>query len=247
MDAPGRLLGSGKEAEVFEYGDLALKLYRPGASKASPFREAANLAIIERHALPAPKVHGVDIHADRWGLLMDRAAGPSFGDAAMSPSPRPVLDKMARLHRMIHEKPGYGLPSLKTRLSMNILRADGLDAALRHRLVQTLAGLPDGDRLCHGDFHPWNIHGKPDEVMIVDWLDACIGSSAADVCRTYVLLRHVDPAMALLYVDIYANLAEVETEEIFSWLPLMAAARLAEGVAAEQEDLLLMASQTSVP
>lgn len=44
MNAIGRLLGSGKEAEVFEYGDLALKLYRSIASKASAFREAGNLA-----------------------------------------------------------------------------------------------------------------------------------------------------------------------------------------------------------
>lgn len=55
----GRLLGSGKEAEVFEYGVLALKLYRHPASKASAFREGANLAIVEKLSLPAPKVHAV--------------------------------------------------------------------------------------------------------------------------------------------------------------------------------------------
>ncbi|WP_326912771.1 hypothetical protein [Rhizobium johnstonii] len=62
----GRLLGSGKEAEVFEYGALALKLYRPAASKASSFREAANLSILERLALPAPKVHAVGEFDGRW-------------------------------------------------------------------------------------------------------------------------------------------------------------------------------------
>ncbi|MDK4731403.1 hypothetical protein [Rhizobium sp. CNPSo 3490] len=47
MIAIGRLLGSGKEAQVFEYRALALKLYRHPALKASAFREGANLAIVE--------------------------------------------------------------------------------------------------------------------------------------------------------------------------------------------------------
>lgn len=76
MTELGRLLGSGKEAEVFEYGALALKLYRPTAGKASSFREAANLAILERLALPTPKVHAVGAFDGRWGVLMDRAPVP---------------------------------------------------------------------------------------------------------------------------------------------------------------------------
>ena len=50
----GKLLGKGKEAEVFQYGDHVLKLYKPAAPKTSAFREAANLAIAERLGLPAP-------------------------------------------------------------------------------------------------------------------------------------------------------------------------------------------------
>jgi serine/threonine-protein kinase RIO1 len=48
----GRLLGTGKEAEVYEHGELALKLYKTTASKSSTFREAAILAIVESSALP---------------------------------------------------------------------------------------------------------------------------------------------------------------------------------------------------
>src|SRR5215475_12266456 len=32
--------------------------------------------------------------------------------------------------------------------------------------------MPDGDRLCHGDFHPLNILGNTLDPMIIDWLDA---------------------------------------------------------------------------
>ncbi len=40
----GELLGTGKEAEVYEHGALVLKLYRVTASKSAAFREAAILA-----------------------------------------------------------------------------------------------------------------------------------------------------------------------------------------------------------
>ncbi len=52
----GRLLGSGKEAEVYECGEWVVKLYRATAPKRSAFREAAILAAIEAFELPAPTV-----------------------------------------------------------------------------------------------------------------------------------------------------------------------------------------------
>jgi DNA-binding helix-hairpin-helix protein with protein kinase domain len=77
---PGRLLGSGKEAEVYECGDLVVKLYRATASKRSAFREAAVLAAIEALELPAPTVWGVRQIDERWGVLMARADGPTFAE-----------------------------------------------------------------------------------------------------------------------------------------------------------------------
>jgi hypothetical protein len=69
----GELLGSGKEAEVLLRGDHVLKLNRRGASKASAFREAANLAMVERLGLPAPMPLGVMQVHQRWGVLMTLA------------------------------------------------------------------------------------------------------------------------------------------------------------------------------
>jgi hypothetical protein len=156
---------------------LALKLYRQPASKASAFREGANLAIVERLSLSAPKVHAVDEFDGRWGVLMDRAPNSRFADQVGATAGVSPLTEMAQLQRSIHEKPGEGLPSLIERLSARIRRAEGLDAASRRRLLTELESLPDGDRVCHGDFHPWNIHGAGQGFMVVDWLDACSGFS----------------------------------------------------------------------
>lgn len=237
----GRRLGAGKEAEVFEYGNLALKLYRSGAAKAAAFREAANLAILERLGLSTPKVHGVGEYGGRWGLLMDRARGSSFADQITPGTQTACIEQLARLHLRVHEQSGSGLPSLKARLSTNIRRAEHLESDSRDRLLRQLDALPDGDRLCHGDFHPWNIHSSAEEVMILDWLDACSGPPVADVCRTYVLIHHVDPMAATYYVDTYVKLGGVTAPEVDAWLAPVAAARLAENVPDETDELLRLA------
>jgi aminoglycoside phosphotransferase (APT) family kinase protein len=239
MEEFGRLLGTGKEAEVFEWGDCVLKLYKAGAPKRSPFREAAILAMVENLDLPAPVVLGIEQVGQRWGVVMTRANGPSFAER-IADEPGAVIAEMVRLQTLIHSRDGDQFASLKSRLATNIGRAAGLDEARRGEMLHRLAALPHGNRLCHGDFHPWNILGRPGETMVVDWLDACQGSPAADVCRSYVLMRPVAPALAATYVEAYAETTGEKREAILGWLPVVAAARLAEGVPHEVAGLLAM-------
>lgn len=241
MELIGDKLGSGKDAEVHEYGGRALKLYRFEDSKTAAFREAANLAHVERLALPAPRVHSVGEYSGRWGLVMDLASGPSFAAQMTTDQRAGCVSEMARLHRLLHERPGAGLPSLKMRLAENIRRVDHIDPASRERLLRQLDALPQGDRLCHGDFHPWNIHGVAGDAMILDWLDAGCGHPTADVCRSYILIHSVDAALAADYIDAYVELTGVGAAEIMAWVPPTAAARLAEGIPAETTSLRQLA------
>jgi aminoglycoside phosphotransferase (APT) family kinase protein len=239
----GRLLGSGKAAEVFECGTAVIKLYRPGVPKRSAFREAAALALVEMLGLQVPQVLGVRRVGDRWGVIMARAEGPSFADV-MRAQPERVPDylkAMARLHSRVHGHPGTGLGSLKARLASNIRRATMLGEARQNVLLEELGSMPEGDRLCHGDFHPLNILGAPGGEMIVDWPDATQGDPAADVCRSFVLIRPVAPEVAGAYVEAYVGGGEGQ-ERVYRWLPFVAAARLAEGVPDEEEALMEMAA-----
>jgi Ser/Thr protein kinase RdoA (MazF antagonist) len=101
--------------------------------------------------------------------------------------------------------------------------------------------MPDGDRLCHGDFHPWNILGPPEAPVVVDWLDACRGDPAADACRTWLLLHPTMPALADAYLAAYGRVTGMPRQPILAWLPYVAAARLAEGVETETDALLRFA------
>jgi tRNA A-37 threonylcarbamoyl transferase component Bud32 len=80
--ALGDLIASGRVAEVYECGAMAVKLYKDAAQKRSAFREAAILAVAESLGIPVPIVFGVRQIGDRWGVMMSRADGPTFADAA---------------------------------------------------------------------------------------------------------------------------------------------------------------------
>lgn len=239
----GPQLGAGNGADVYEYGAAAIKLYRDGAGRRQAFIEAAVLAIVADHDLPTPRVHQAGEFEGRWGLVMDRARGKplaSFtrGQPELVPE---VIDEIVRLHLRMHERAEPRLPTLKARLKTRIAAAPLLTEERRGQLMAQLAGLPDGDRLCHGDFHPFNIIGLPGQLMVIDWLDATSGAPAADVCRSFLLMMSVVPELAENYVDLYAARSGLSRAEILAWLPFLAAARLTEGVTDEQEMLLRLA------
>jgi aminoglycoside phosphotransferase (APT) family kinase protein len=181
----GRLLAVGNVAEVFECGSRVLKLYRSAVRKPTPFREAAIHATVEAMGLPVPAVWGVQEVGGRWGIVFDRVSGASFAERMQQdPSLAPECPEiLARLHARIHTHPAHELGRLKLRLTRNIARTSLLDEPRKQVLLSRLADMPEGDRLCHGDFHPINVLGQTSQPMVIDWPDACRGDPSADVLQ----------------------------------------------------------------
>lgn len=240
----GPLIGSGRVAEVFEYGDRVVKLYRDPSWRTPAFMEAATLAIVAEHDVPTPAAYAVGQFAGRWGVVMDRAQGEPLARFAQDqPEIVPeAVDEMVSLHVRMHKKPEPRLPSLKARLGNRIGRATQLAPATKDRLLAALGDLPEGDRLCHGDFHPFNIVGLPGHTMVIDWLDATTGHPAADVCRSFIIMMRAVAELAENYLDRYAALGGITRHDILAWLPVVAAARLAENIPEEEEALLRLAN-----
>jgi aminoglycoside phosphotransferase (APT) family kinase protein len=237
----GALLGVGRVAEVFACGELVVKLYKPAVPKRSPFGEAAILAAVETLGLPAPVVYGVHRIGDRWGVLMSRVDGPTLADAMKHHAGTlpAQLTRMARLQLQVHSRRATQFANLKMRVATNIHQASMLSEPRRRTLLAGLTAMPEGDRLCHGDFHPYNIMGPLGHEVLIDWPNASQGDPAADVCRTYVLLRSVSSQLASAYVDAYSQVSGESRDAILNWLPFVAAARLSEGVP-EVDDLMNM-------
>src|SRR6516164_3117495 len=154
----GRLLAAGNVAEVFEWGSGVVKLYRSPAAKQAAFREAANHAAVEAMGLPVPAVWGVQRIDARWGIVFDRVKhAPLAEQMQEDPTAMPhYLETLAALQARIHAQPASQFSSLKLRLAANIARVNVLDEPRKRVLLTRLAD-PEGDRLCHGDFHPINV------------------------------------------------------------------------------------------
>src|ERR1700751_3122910 len=236
----GRLLAVGTAAEVFECGSRVLKLYRSAVRKPTTFREAAIHATVEAMGLPVPAMWGVQEVGGRWGIVFDRVSGASFAERMhQEPSLAPECPEiLARLHARIHTHPAHELGRLKLRLTRNIARTSLLDEPRKQVLLSRLADMPEGDRLCHGDFHPVNVLGQNSLPMVIDWPDACCGDPAADVCRSYLLLKLHAEDIAELYLDAYCTVTNAPRADILDWLPFVAAARLAEDVPDDRARLL---------
>lgn len=245
MQSIGPVIGKGMVADVHTYGPYALKLYHAGRPKADAFLEASILSMLEAHGLPAPRVHEVGRYEGRWGLVMDRADGQTLG-AQLLAGTRDVgegIDEMVRLQVGLHAVTEARLRPLKSRLADRIGRVSQIDAIIQNRVLARLAALPDGSRLCHGDFHPFNLIVAPQGTIIIDWLDATAGVPAADACRSYLLMTAGAPAIADQYLKCYADLSGIATADILAWLPCLAAARLAEGIESEEARLIDLARQ----
>jgi thiamine kinase-like enzyme len=161
----------------------------------------------------------------------------------------------ADLHTKIHQCDGSGLVSLRASLKATIEKVDTLPAVAKDRVLAILEALPDGNALCHFDFHPDQILITSAGPMVIDWMTAFRGDPAADVARTEVMARvaqipygskvqHMIISLGRgqfnrIYLARYLKRnPDVRWEAIERWMVPVAAGRLNEKIPGEQEALL---------
>jgi Ser/Thr protein kinase RdoA (MazF antagonist) len=186
-------LAEGREAQVFLRADgNVVKVMRSMSQKPRVLREAAALqALADRQHL-APAFREVTEVAGRPALVSELVSGDDLL-TRLSGKPWLVLQvagTLARAHAAMHEhRAPDSLPKLCDEIAWRIESAHALPVKLAEQALDRLRMLPDGDRLCHGDYHPANVLGTLDARVIIDWGDASRGTPAADVARTLLLLR----------------------------------------------------------
>ncbi|MBI2912955.1 MAG: aminoglycoside phosphotransferase family protein [Chloroflexi bacterium] len=255
-----RKIAEGREAEMFAWGEgTILRLLRnPGAALQNQWQAAAMEAARSR-GVRVPAVHDVTAVNGRPGIVMERIEGT---DLLTLIGRRPwLLLRAARisgeLHAQLHEAQApSGIPPLNLVLRMRIESAGAtLGDDLKRLALEALDELPEGDRLCHGDFHPANILMDSETPVLIDWSNVTRGDPMADVARTRMILRLGEPppgtsiplrAMALvgrnlllsLYLRSYRRRRPLDIAQVERWEVPVTAARLAEGITEEVPALL---------
>lgn len=255
-------LASGRTAEVYAWdAGQVLKLFSPGFPLEEIEREAHIAGIVAAAGIGAPAVGPMVELGDRCGILYARVDGETML-AQLSRHPwrfGSLARTFGRLHAAMHEQQRPELPAQRLALLHAIEEAPHLAAPVRTAVIARLHSLPDGDAVCHGDYHPDNVLMAPAGPAIIDWLTASHGNPDADVARTVLMLRegtvlHVSaPQRALItllrraflhrYLGSYRNLRPCPPAAIAAWMPVIAAARLREGLPGEAPRLLALAAQ----
>jgi hypothetical protein len=253
--ALGARLGAGREAEVFAWGDDAvLKLFRPGFR--GDVAESAVLRQLDGRGGAPRLIDAVD-HGKRRGLVLERLPGHDMLRLLQQqPWRLPSLARrLAAAHLRIHEIGAPDdLPDLGDILTARI-RGAPIPGHLRQFAVREIGRLPRGDRLTHGDFHPGNVLAAREKTAVIDWVGAARGAPEADHARTMLLLRWADPppgtspvarglmttgrwAFARSYARHYWGGRPRPSRELASWLTVVAAARMSEGIEIEHPRLI---------
>lgn len=235
-----KVIGTGAQATVYCSGNYAIKLFKENYNKTAIFYEALINSIIENTGLAMPKTYEVLNIGRQMAIKMDYIKGVSLIDCIIKDADNAAayIEKMVKLQVQMHSKK-VSLPfSLKDSLKDKIQGNEDLGITQKERLLMLLKELPDGDELCHGDFHGYNILVCDGEYWIIDWVDSTYGCSDGDACRTYMIYLMHAPELAEIYLMLYCKETRKEREKILAWLPVVAAARLNENIADEKEKIM---------
>jgi uncharacterized protein (TIGR02172 family) len=245
----GPLIGTGRTAQVFAWGDeRILKLYQNWMPAVAIEREFAITRTARETGLPVPAAEEIVEVDGRKGIVFERVQGPSMLNV-LSAKPWTLIAfsrQLGELHARMH---ACKLPpetyTQRQQIERGIELAHDLADNEKKTIRQILERLPEGDAVCHGDFHPDNILLTTQGPVIIDWMTATRGHPQADVARTALLFHtgglppNVPLHMRLLinasraimfkaYLDRYLQLNPVPRSSIHAWQLPMLAARLFE-------------------
>ena len=225
----GPIVGKGLQATVYAGGEYAVKLYRAGYPKTYVFEEACIMARLEEMRFPGPKVYEVLLAEGQYGLRMERVRGKPVAEGLRDPArQQETMETLVDLQLGLQKQDAPWAPNLKQRMRQTLAPNDKVPADIRKKLLEQLEKLPDGQSLCHCDFHGDNVFYDGEKHTIIDLLQVSAGDPAADAVCSYVSYSIAGPEIAKVYLDTYCEKSGVSRERIRQWLPVYAGAILGQ-------------------
>lgn len=252
------LIAEGRTAEVHAWNEnQVVKLFHSWCPADWVDQEIESSRAVSELDVPTPRFLDVVEVDGRRGIVYERVDGPSMNSLLFS-KPWALLQharQLATLHTRMHSQHGQGLAPLRESLRLDIQRVETLPGDLKNRVLQLLDELPDGNALCHFDFHPEQVIVTKEGLFIIDWMTACHGHPLADVARTAVILNvgqspTANRVMRLItnilrgsfartYISHYLQLNPQQAhDDIRTWMIPVAAGRLREDIQGERDKLL---------
>lgn len=213
----GLPLAHGNTADIYLAAGGVWKVFHPRLPAGAAEYEATKQRAAQACGLPVPRVLKVTQAYGRPAVVMEYIAGPTLWDVVQKDSKRAgrYVALSVEVQAEIHQKRAPGIERMADKL-------------------RRLGQLEFADRLCHGDFHLSNLIWSGERAFVIDWADASAGCPSADACRTHLLYSQFSAELAEIYLGLYCEKTGAGRGEVLGWAPIVAAARLAEGVPEEE-------------
>lgn len=228
-------------------GDKARKIFDKNYSKSDVLYEALNTSRVEDTGLDIPKLLSVSVENGQWIITSEYVAGKTLTQL-LSEHPENednYIEAMVDYQIEFNKRSNPLLLSLKNKLNRQINELD-IDSHIKYELSSRLEGLPNHNKLCHGDYCPDNIIVSTDKnnnitkITAVDWVHATQGNASADVANTYLMLKLKDDGFAEKYIKMFCQKTGTDISYVNKWMPIVAAARLTKKKPEEKQMLETM-------
>ncbi|MEN8904737.1 MAG: aminoglycoside phosphotransferase family protein [Clostridiales bacterium] len=248
-------IACGRTSEIFEYDEgKIVKLFLDKIPKSDIENEFYVSQNLFKENFPVAKAYKIIKYKKRYGIVYEKINGKtmlsyfSFNILTMIN----LSKAFAKLQNDFQKEINFSLHSYKKNLVYNINQTRLLNKKLKQQILDYTEKLPEGNLLCHGDFHPDNIIITDNGFVVIDWLTASVGSKYADFSRTVLLIRYgsIPKGKTIIeniminsarrtFLNKYIKKSNINIKEVNKWILPVAAGRLNESIP-EKEKLTLL-------
>jgi tRNA A-37 threonylcarbamoyl transferase component Bud32 len=237
----GNPIASGNTASIYLYNNQIVKVFNDFLPDTVAVNEANKQKYAYSLGLPVPEILDVTKINGKQAIIMEYVQGETLGDLLLQDKNQAEhylnisVNIQIDIHRIIPDR----LEPMYSKLHRQIESVNVLDSSQKTNLLKKLESFTYENRLCHGDFHLFNMIKTDSKVVVIDWVDSSAGDIRADVYRTYLLYSQYSSEIADMYLRLYCESSGILRSEVFQWAPIIAGARLSENVTTKEAESLM--------
>lgn len=220
-----KLIGRGKIAEIISDGQFAYKTY----PKDFPTSWIQYEVDIQNEVYNKTNLNVLSFLylEDRREVKMKLISGITLADRMRKLKYKQGLEDMINLQVETYTYENLDLPSVYDTYKEQIIHSD-LKDEIKEKALDVLLKIPPVKKLCHFDFHLENIMYDGQKYIIIDWVNAKLGNPIMDIARSFIIFKQYAKRLANKYLRLMTNKMNIDINEVYDAIPLMAALRMLE-------------------
>jgi tRNA A-37 threonylcarbamoyl transferase component Bud32 len=237
----GNPIAIGNTAKIYLSDNKIIKVFNDYLPDTESINEANKQKYAYSCGLPVPKILDVTKINGKQAIIMEYFKGETLGDLLFKDKEQAeyYLNISVNMQLEIHKIIPDAIEPMYDKLYRQIELVNILDKRQKSYLLKKLESITYENRLCHGDFHLYNLIKVNNQLVVIDWVDLSAGDIRADIYRTYLLYSQFSSDLAEMYLRLYCDKSGLLRSDVFQWAPIIAGARLSESVSTENSERLL--------